>query len=393
MEINSISRRYLCKMQDLIKSEALPGVLLILSTIVALIMANGPLAESYHYILNDLYIFKGFNLHAFINDFLMALFFLSVGCEIKKEIVNGHLSDIRKALFPIVAAVGGVIVPAIIFFILNKGTSFSNGVGIPISTDIAFAIGAFMLFKKKLNTSLKIFLLTLAVVDDLMSIAVIGIFYSSGISFLPLMIAVLIFTGLILMKKINKSQNLYPYFILGMFLWIFIFISGIHATIAGVLLAFTIPIRRCDEEKCECLLTKVEHRISPYANYLILPLFALSNTAISLQITGITKETVTLSLGIIIGLVLGKPLGIMLFTIIGTKLKLIEKPSRVKWYDVACVSTLAGIGFTMSIFVSDIALQGNIEALNIAKISILFAAILSCTVASIAIAFQRSNIT
>lgn len=373
------------RVQAILRSEALPGVLLLIATGIALIVANSPLEDAYHHFFSEIYIFNGFNLHALVNDFLMAIFFLVVGCEIKKEIVSGHLSDFKKASFPIVAAFGGVIVPALIFFVLNNGSSFSNGVGIPISTDIAFAIGAFMLFRKRLNSSLKVFLLTLAVVDDLMSILIIGVFYSSDIKLVPLAIAGMIFLILLSMKKVLKVEKLYPYFIFGFLLWIFIFLSGIHATISGVLLAFSIPIRRCDEVKCECLLSKVEHNLAPYANLLILPLFAFLNTAINFHIGGITQESITLSIGIIIGLVIGKPLGIMLFTMVGVKLHLIEKPKGVKWYNVCCVAMLAGIGFTMSIFVSEIALQSNPDALSIAKVSILIAAVFSCILAFVSI--------
>lgn len=371
--------------RNIMNFEALPGILLVIATLFALIIANSPLKEEYHHLFSEVYLFGSFNLHVLVNDFLMSIFFLVVGCEIKKELINGHLSNLKKASFPIVAAIGGVILPATIFFLLNKDSGFSNGVGIPISTDIAFAIGAFMIFRKKLNSSLKIFLLTLAVVDDLMSILIIGVFYSSSIKIVPLIIATAIFILLLSMKSMLKVEKLYPYFIFGFFLWIFIFFSGIHATISGVLLAFAIPIRRCDEVKCECLLSKVQYKLSPYANLLILPLFAFLNTAINLHITGITSDSITLILGIIIGLVIGKPLGIMLFTYIGVKLGLLEKPNGVTWYNICCVSMLAGIGFTMSIFVSEIALESNMVALSLAKVSILIAAIISCTLAFLSI--------
>lgn len=374
-------KRFSQILSSLKHSEALPGILLVISTIVALIIANSPLQKAYHHLFSEVYLFENFNIHALVNDFFMAIFFLVVGCEIKKEIVNGHLSNLKKAAFPIVAAIGGVVTPAMIFYLMNKGTSFTNGVGIPISTDIAFAIGAFMIFRKKLNPSLKVFLLTLAVVDDLMSILIIGVFYSSHIRLVPLAIAAVIFLFLLSMKSMLKVEKLYPYFIFGFFLWVFIFFSGIHATISGVLLAFAIPIRRCDEVKCECLLSKVEHTLAPYANLLILPIFAFLNTAINFNITGITIDTLTLSVGIIVGLVIGKPLGIMLFTYIGVKIGFLEKPQGVKWYNVYCVAMLAGIGFTMSIFVSEIALASNEAALSLAKVSILLAAIISCFMA------------
>ena len=385
MDITSEKRNYLSNFKRVSKWEGLPGLLLLIATIFALIIANSPLKVLYENIFHHIDILPGFNFHKFINDFLMAIFFLVVGCEIKMEIIRGHLSDIKRASFPIVAAIGGVTIPAIIFFILNRNTPFISGVGVPISTDIAFAIGAFMIFKNKLSKSLKIFLLTLAVVDDLISIAVIGIFYSSGIKLIPLALGVVTFIMLLLLKKLDKKERLTPYFILGFILWLCIFSSGIHATISGVLLAITLPITKCNKDTLECTLIRIEHVLAPYANLIILPLFAFSNTAIHMNISSIPEGSMKVSLGIIIGLVIGKPLGIIIFTSVLSKLKVIEKPKDVKWYDILCVGMLAGIGFTMSIFVSEIAFAGNENILNIVKISILLAALITCLIAAIAI--------
>ncbi|EEH97900.1 MULTISPECIES: Na+/H+ antiporter NhaA [Clostridium] len=378
-------RNYLSKLKVLLEWEALPGLLLLIATVFALIIANSPLKELYNTIFHHIEIFPNFNLHKFINDFLMAIFFLVVGCEIKMEVIRGHLSDAKRASFPIVAAIGGVTIPAIIFFIFNRSTSYVNGIGVPISTDIAFAVGAFMIFKNRLSNSLKIFLLTLAVVDDLISIAVIGIFYSSGIKIIPLVLGAVTFIMLLSLRKIDKKERLTPYFILGFILWICIFASGIHATISGVLLAITLPISKCNKDTLECTLIRIEHVLAPYANLIILPLFAFSNTAINMNISSIPQGSIKVALGIIVGLVVGKPLGIMLFTSVLSKFKVIEKPKDVKWYDIMCVGMLAGIGFTMSIFVAEIAFTGNENVLNIVKISILLAAIITCLIASIAI--------
>ncbi|MGG7178838.1 Na+/H+ antiporter NhaA [Clostridium paraputrificum] len=374
--------KFYCSIQKILKSEVLPGALLLISTIIALAIANSSLGTEYHHILEDK-IIGNITIHAFINDFLMAIFFLVVGSEIKKEVISGHLSNIKKASFPVIGSIGGVTVPAIIFFLINRGTSYSNGVGIPISTDIAFALGAFMIFKKKLNPSLKIFLLTLAVVDDLMSIAIIGIFYSSSIRIVPLLIAGIILIVLFNIHKINKSNSLVPYMILGIFLWYFVYQSGIHATISGVLLAMTIPMAK-KEEEC-CILSKVEEGLCYYANLVILPLFAFANTGILLSLNSFSADSRTLSLGIIIGLVVGKPVGILLFTMIASKLNLTEKTKGVKWTEVLSVATIAGIGFTMSIFVSEIAFSEMSQALDLAKISILIAAVISCLIAFITI--------
>lgn len=374
--------------QNVIKSELLPGALLLAATLCALVIANTSLVNEYHHFF-ETEVVRGITMHAFVNDFLMAIFFLVVGCEIKKEIVSGHLSNIKKASFPIVGAIGGVTVPAIIFYLINRGTSYSSGVGVPISTDIAFAIGAFMIFKKSLNPALKIFLLTLAVVDDLMSIIVIGVFYSSSVRMIPLIIAGLIMLLLFSLNKVFKCRKVSPYIILGLFLWYFIYQSGVHATISGVLLAMLIPIAR--EEKEECILSKIEHSLSPYANLIILPLFAFSNTAIVLNLSSVTIDTIPLSLGIIIGLVIGKPVGIILFTSVLSKLNVVEKPKGVKWKELLVVGMLAGIGFTMSIFVSEIAFAGMDKALDLAKISILLAAITSCLIAFITIKLLGSK--
>lgn len=323
MNITQEKGNYLSYFKKILKWEALPGLLLLISAIFALIIANSQFSDLYENIFHHIEILPGFNLHKFINDFLMAIFFLVVGCEIKMEVIRGHLSDIKRASFPVVAAIGGVIAPAIIFYFFNKNTQFINGIGVPISTDIAFAIGAFMIFKNKLSKSLKIFLLTLAVVDDLISIAVIGIFYSSEIKLIPLILAALTFILLLSLKKIDKKERLTPYFILGFILWLCIFSSGIHATISGVLLAITLPITKCNKDTLECILIRIEHVLAPYANLIILPLFAFSNTAINMNISSIPEGSLQIVLGIIVGLVVGKPLGIFLFTSVLSKFKVI----------------------------------------------------------------------
>jgi NhaA family Na+:H+ antiporter len=311
-----------------------------------------------------------------VNDFFMAIFFLLVGLEIKHEILHGHLSSFKKAAFPIIAALGGVLVPAIIFTIFNHGTLFEHGIGVPISTDIAFAIGIFMMLKNKMNPSLKIFLLALAIVDDLISILVIGILYSSNINFEFLSLAAVIMFVLILMNKKIKVNKATPYMLIALVLWFCIYKSGIHATISGVLLAFAIPTKVLKNEK-ESVSQKLEHKLNPLCNLFILPLFALVNTAISLSIDIDLASPNTLIVGIVLGLVIGKPLGIMLFTFIATKLGIIERPETATWGSIFSVSLLAGIGFTMAIFIAEIAFEATPEYISIAKISILGASILS----------------
>ncbi|MBN8048244.1 Na+/H+ antiporter NhaA [Paraclostridium bifermentans] len=345
------------------------------STLVSLLIANSQHGEIYHHILSKLPIVGDFNLHMIINDFLMAIFFLFVGLEIKNEILNGHLSSFKKASFPIIGAIGGVLIPAVIFLIFNANTDFSIGIGIPISTDIAFAIGIFMILKNKLNPILKIFLLSLAVVDDLISILVIGLLYSSDINIGFLILSALTFGVLILMNR-RKIDKVTPYMIVGMLLWIFVYSSGIHATISGVLIAIAIPSKKLKASN-EPMMNRLEHKLAPLCNLVILPLFALANTAINLNIAINFNTNNTLITGIVLGLVIGKPLGIMMFTWLGTKLHVTEKPEGVEWISILPVSLLAGIGFTMSIFVSEIAFGGNGELVNICKISILSASIVS----------------
>lgn len=366
------------------KSDLASGTLLIISTIMALFIANSPLKEQYHHFISDIYILGNLNIHMLINDFLMAIFFLIVGIEIRNELLYGHLSSIKKASFPIISPFGGVIVPALIFIAVNINTEFLQGVGIPISTDIAFALALFMVFKNKLNPSLKVFLLSLAVVDDLISIFVIGFLYSSTINYTFLLLSAFILITVLLINKVLKVEKIYPYIILGLFLWFFVYKSGVHATISGVLLAFVIPIKNNNLNK-NSVAQKLEHILSPICNLLILPLFALANTAINLNVNTGSSQFNTLINGIILGLVVGKPLGIMLFSYIATKLNITEKPKGISWISILKVSMLSGIGFTMSIFVSELAFSYSHDLINISKIAILIASIITVSCSYFAI--------
>ena len=360
-----------------VNPEILTSILLVSATILALIVSNTGLREEYHYVFNDIKIFGEFNLHLLINDLLMAIFFLVVGCEIKYEILHGHLSSVKKAAFPVIAACGGVALPAIIFLMSNYNTRFSNGIGIPISTDIAFAVGVFMVLKNKLDPSLKVFLLSLAVVDDLISILVIGIAYSSDINLVGIIGAIGVMCILIYMNKILKVKKAMPYMVVGIALWFFVYISKIHSTISGVLLAMCLPANSDNSDKS--VLENVNDNLSPLCNYLILPLFAFSNTGINLSANVNYSELKTLIKGIMGGLIIGKPLGIMLFSYIGVKLHLIEKPKDTTWSSLLQVAILAGIGFTMSIFVTEIAFSGNQDIIDASKICILVSGVLSST--------------
>lgn len=344
-------------------------------TAISVLIANSNLKGFYDEIFHHINLVGNFNLHAIVNDFFMAIFFLYVGLEIKKEMLEGSLSSFKKASFPVIASLGGVIVPAIIFMIINRNTRYLPGVGVAISTDIAFAIGIFMIFKSRLNSNLKIFLLSLAVVDDLISILAIVFLYSAKINIQALLISLGILLILVFINKIFKVDNVYVYLFVGLFLWYFVYSSGIHATISGVLLAATIPSRKTNGE--ESTADKLEHRLSKLSNLVILPLFAFANTSITLNLNVNVADASNLVMGIICGLVIGKPLGVVLFSFIATKLHIAEKPEKASWISIIEVALLTGIGFTMSIFVSELAFSYDENVINLAKISILTASMTS----------------
>ncbi|WP_209455656.1 Na+/H+ antiporter NhaA [Metaclostridioides mangenotii] len=354
--------------------ELITSIMLIFATISAIIICNSPFSKIYHNIFNDVYIVNDFSLHMFINDFLMSIFFLVAGLEIKHEVLHGNLSTLKKASFPIIAAIGGVALPAIIYFIFNKNTSYLSGICIPISTDIAFAVGVFYIFKNKLDPKLSVFLLSLAVVDDLISIICIGVIYSLNIKLPFLIIAIIIFFLLIIANKIFNIQSILYYLIAGLCLWYFIHLSGIHSTISGVLLAISIP---SSGHSKICTLDRLQKILTPINNLFIVPLFAFANTGIVLVYNIDISSSYPLILGIIIGLCVGKPLGIILFTYIGSLLQITEKPKNTSWVSLFLVSLLAGIGFTMSIFVTEIAFIHDLVLVDIAKLSILVASIIS----------------
>ncbi|MEF9991453.1 MAG: Na+/H+ antiporter NhaA [Romboutsia sp.] len=364
------------KIKQFFKSDLATGVLLMIATIIAIIIANSPLEGVYHHLISGIKVLGEFNIHMIVNDFFMAIFFLVVGIEIKNEILYGHLSSFKKASFPVIAAFGGVIVPALIFMTINRNTEFLSGVGIPISTDIAFALAVFMIFKNKLNPSLKIFLLSLAVVDDLISIFAIGILYSSHINYIFLIMAALIMVLLLILNRVFKVEKVYPYILIGLMLWFCVYKSGVHPTISGVLLAFVLPIKSSDKNSVS-VANKIEHKLSSVSNLIILPLFAFTNTAINLKVGPGTSALDPLVNGIVLGLVVGKPLGVMLFSYVATKLNITEKPQGSSWAAMFKVAMLSGIGFTMSIFVSELAFSYSENLINIAKISILISSIIT----------------
>jgi NhaA family Na+:H+ antiporter len=361
------------------RSTSIGGIILIFCVIISLIIANTSLGPGFETLLaTELGAnFEGVHLRypviLWINDGLMAIFFLLVGLEIKREMVEGELSSFKKASLPILAAIGGVMAPALIYFSFNAGSETAGGWGIPMATDIAFAIAVISMLGKRVPSSLKIFLSALAIVDDLMAILVIALFYSTDIHFTYLLYAFGIFGFLLLLNKL-KVKNLAAYLIPGLFIWYFVHHSGVHATIAGVLTAFAIPTT---PDATESPLEKLEHILVNPVNFMIMPIFALANTNIHFEPVMLLGLTTVLGMGIIAGLVIGKPLGITIFSWIAVKLGIAKMPKHATWMHIIGVGMLGGIGFTMSIFIALLSFSGMELVLAEAKFSILIASIVS----------------
>lgn len=433
---------------NFLKSEAFGGVFLFFAAVLAMIMANSPLSEAYfnfwHMKLGveiqglmhpfpflahlgaqgeDGSIFIGFSMHHWISDVLMALFFLMVGLEIKREVLFGELASVKKALFPALAAVGGMLIPGAIYFGLNAGTPSAHGFGIPMATDIAFALGVIMLLKSRVPMALKVFLVTLAVVDDLGAIVVIALFYTSTLNYAYLGLAAVLICVLIALNRCGV-RALAPYLCVGVVLWFAVHNSGIHATISAVALAFCIPVRpkfdlqdftpyvgtmvdnfvrsKSDEQvflnesqvrslrdmretiaQVQSPLGRLERTLHPWSAYCIMPLFGFANAGVRLD-DGIDFSSLLsvdhIFLGVVLGLLIGKPLGIFLITFLCEKLGIASRPSGITWGEILGAGMLAGIGFTMSIFVSELAFKGveNAEqAAEISKIAILSGSLMS----------------
>ena len=363
------------------KLEASSGLVLLFSAIVALIISNSELSNFYFNTLEK-YLFIGINnfglkltvIH-WINDVLMAIFFFFVTLEIKREFLQGELSNTKQAVLPIIAAVGGMLVPALLYVFINYGNSETlSGWAIPSATDIAFSLGVLSLLGSRVPLSLKVFLTALAIIDDLGAIIIIALFYSGDLSIKYLSLMLLAFIILLILNKFNVKKIL-PYLIVGLFLWEFTHQSGIHATIAGVLLACTIPHRKKDKDFS--LLIKLEHAISPYVAFGIMPLFAFANAGVSLD--GLTFGSLLnkVPLGIVLGLFVGKQLGVFVFSYISIKLKIAQMPNNSNWLNFYGVGILTGIGFTMSLFVGNLAFIENTQYMDGVKIGVLTGSLLS----------------
>ncbi|MEZ0453188.1 Na+/H+ antiporter NhaA [Sphingobacterium thalpophilum] len=364
--------------KNFFKSSNAGGLLLFLCVVLSLVVANTSAGASLQSLLDTKIGYESDHVHLsytillWINDGLMAIFFLLVGLEIKREIVEGELSSPKKASLPILCAIGGAIVPALIYLAFNSGKETVDGWGIPMATDIAFALAVIGMLGDRIPASLKVFLAALAIVDDLIAILVIAFFYSSGIEASYLLYAAIGMVVLIVMNRMN-IQNPYLYLIPGIFIWYFVHHSGIHATIAGVLIAMTIPT---NDTAAESPLERLEHALVKPVNFFIIPLFAFANTNIALESEMLNGLVAPLGLGISLGLLIGKPLGIFVMTLICSKLGISSLPEGSSYKHIIGVGLLAGIGFTMSIFISILSFNDALH-INEAKLSILLTSLMA----------------
>jgi len=356
--------------QEFMQSGKAGGIILILCTLVSLALANSPLGEGYLGFWHRHV--AGLSIEHWVNDALMAIFFLLIGLELKRELYNGELSDLRNAMLPILGAAGGIAVPALIHFLFNGGSATQAGIGIPMATDIAFALGVLSLLGKRVPASLKVFLAALAVMDDLGAIIVIAVFYTTQLSFAWLFAALGVFAALFLMKRLLRVMALTPYLLGGALMWYCMLQSGVHATIAGVLLAFAIPYSAIEDD-AGSPSHRLEHMLHKPVAFLILPIFALANTGIVIG-AGWAQELLSAnSLGILLGLGIGKPIGIVLVTFVAVAVGVCRLPLDLAWRHILGAGLLGGIGFTMSIFITNLAFAGQAETINASKMAILLA--------------------
>lgn len=355
-----------------IESEKSSAIVLMACTVICLLIANSAWGPAYQHFWHQQLV--GVSLEHWVNDALMAVFFLLIGLELERELYVGELSSLKNALLPIVAAIGGIIVPAGIHFALNSGTPSQAGSGIPMATDIAFAIGALALLGSRVPPMLKVFMTATAVMDDLGAIVVIAVFYSTQFSLLYLLGALAVFAVLVLLNRVWRITTLTPYLVGGAVMWFLMVKSGVHATIAGVLLAFAIPFAPKAEQDTSPS-HRLEHMLHKPVAFLILPLFALANTGVVFDPQWQQSLSSSNSLGIIAGLVLGKPLGIVLVSYVAVVAGICRLPTDVTWRHVIGVGLLGGIGFTMSIFITNLAFAGQPDVVNSAKMAILMASV------------------
>lgn len=385
--------------KKIIKNEMSVGILLLIATILALVFQNLSLTHEFYEKFLHFPIMIGFGdlalnkpLEFWVNDVLMAIFFFSIGLELKREMVEGQLRHFSQVFLPTFAALGGVMAPAIIFSIINWNDSFAmRGWAIPTATDIAFAVGLLAILGKRVPQSLKIFVLTLAIMDDLCAIVIIALFYSTNLSLIYLLGALICTLGLVLMAKKGVDSK-FPFVILSLILWVFVLNSGIHATIAGVIAAFTIPIY--NQKSGSSMLKDMEHSISNCVNFIILPLFAFTNAGVDIRGVALNEILNPVSLGIIAGLFFGKQIGIFVFSYITIKFKLAAMPEKANWVQLYSIAIICGIGFTMALFVCNLAYAPNPSLYSHTdKLAILLASLISGVVGYIVARFFGNDAT
>jgi NhaA family Na+:H+ antiporter len=354
------------------ESEKSGGYLLIVCTVLSIAITNSPLGQEYLSIWHRNV--GGLSIEHWINDGLMAVFFLLIGLELERELYVGELSDFRNALLPIVAAVGGMATPALIHLAINCGTPTQAGIGIPMATDIAFALGVLSILGNRIPASLKVFVVAFAVIDDLGAIVVIAAFYTAQLSVWHLAGALSVFAVLVALNRLFRIMSLVPYLLGGAVMWIFMLKSGIHATVAGVILAFAIPFSASKDGQ-QSPSHKLEHWLHKPVAFIILPLFALANTGIVVGTDWMQELASANSVGIAAGLLAGKPLGVALLCFLAVAGGICRLPADLKWPHIIGAGILGGIGFTMSIFITNLAFSGNSAVINASKMAILLSSL------------------
>jgi NhaA family Na+:H+ antiporter len=371
--------------RQFLKMESAGGIVLIVAAVLAMFVANSDLQPLYDSTLHT-YV-AGLSVGHWINDGLMVIFFLLIGLEVKRELVQGALNSKDKATFPAVAAFGGMLAPALVYLAFNWSDPLAvSGWAIPAATDIAFALGVLALLGNRVPLALKVFLLALAIIDDLGVIVIIALFYSSDLSLVALASA-FIATVVLVAMNMRKVTSIPAYVVVGLILWFSVLQSGVHATLAGVVLGFAIPLKGKTDD-APSPLKKMEHALHPYVSYLILPIFAFANAGVSLDGVSLANLTEMLPLGIALGLLLGKPLGIFTFSWASVKLGIAKLPARVNFTHIFAVSVLCGIGFTMSIFISSLAFVGvNGEFVTLSRLGILIGSTLAAVIGYVVLHF------
>jgi len=355
-------------------SEKSSSVLLILCTLLSILVSNSAFGPAYLSFWHEE--IAGLSISHWINDGLMAIFFLLIGLELERELYVGELADFKKALLPIVAAAGGMLAPALLHYAFNQQLPSQAGIGIPMATDIAFALGVLAILGQRVPLSLKIFVVAFAVIDDLGAIVLIALFYTAQVSVYYLAAALLVWALLLTLNRYFRVMSLLPYLIGGAVMWVLLLQSGIHATVTGVLLAFAIPFSSRSEDQSSPS-HRLEHLLHKPAAFLILPIFALANTGIVIAANWADGLSSPNSLGVMVGLVAGKPAGIVLFCMAAVALGMCRLPEDLRWRHIAGAGMLGGIGFTMSIFITNLAFEGDADMINGAKMAILLASIIA----------------